>query len=120
MILLPGSEINFDEFVYVRGVALPRARVDFHEQEVGGKLVSDREAELLLLLDQVCEQVRRQNGGRHTPFRTVEFQDGTRYIHRDLEFPAGMFGIPEIITATGPKKMWFRCPKIFIIGGLNN
>lgn len=119
--LSQNDDVNLDGHLIVRGILTDRLTIKRLESETGGKLVPDSNVNLLNVLDEIAEYVRANNGGRHTPERTIEAHS-ERYTHRDLIVSEGVFkfqwGVDFKLgdmNVGGIKKMWFQLPINFQI-----
>ena len=121
ILLNQNNSVNLDGHVIVRGLLTRRETIRRLEDKVGGKLIPDWKVDLLNVLDELAEYIRINNQGRHTPERTIEFQN-ERYVHRDMiaseEVISFQWGIDfklGDINVGGTKKMWFQLPMSFQI-----
>lgn len=116
ILLNQNESVNLDGHFIVRGLLTKRSTVRRLEDEVGGRLIPDRKSDLLNVLDELAEYIRINNRGRHTPERTIEFQN-ERYVHRDLIASEEAFKFQWNIdfklgnvNVGGTRKMWFQLP----------
>lgn len=120
ILLNQNNLLNLDDYTPVRGVFTSRSRIMEYEEDLGARLIPDHKVDLLNVLDELAEMVRRKNGGKHTPRRTIEFQNEV-YIHRDLfvgeQTLKQHWGINKKngFSVRGIKKMWFHKKRTFAI-----
>jgi len=56
------TDFNEDEYIMIRGFPRPRKNVEYVEKMMGGKLVGDSEAALMLQLDHYLFEARKKLG----------------------------------------------------------
>lgn len=113
------DDVNLDGHLIIRGLLVSRRYISELEDEVGGKVIQDHEADVLNVLDEAAEYIRVRNRGRYTPHRTLEIQN-EQFVHRDLIISDKVFGFQwgmntnfGTVNIGGIKKMWFRLPMTF-------
>jgi len=120
--------VDPDNYILCRNIPVRKALIEEYRQK-HGQLVEDTRD--LLKLDAALAEFRKRNNDKDPS--NIEGDDGYYYLFEHVIMPLSLyFGMNNIkhrehelnlasgeVQVPGPKPIWFRVPKKFVLGGLN-